>query len=140
MFKPWRDPKDLISGCQSYAEALKLCYNDIDMKEGIRYGEFQTEFRVRIENVFEAVQKIIKEREKGNNQTEDDEDDIPDDFEPKEAENAMADLRDAVEHDSLYIFQMLTTWCQILTLTNSEFLIALQPPYLTIKVFLCITL
>lgn len=71
MFYPWRDLTELKSGQSTYTEAFNLLKDQI--KDGLDYGEMQTEFLNNIERAFEMIEEKVGEIEK--NQKEDGEED-----------------------------------------------------------------
>jgi len=94
MFHPWRDLALLKSGQNTYTEAFNFLKDQI--KDGLDYGEMQTEFLNSIERAFEIIEEKVAEIERDRHEDhEDDGLENPLDFLPVEAVNAMEDFRNA---------------------------------------------
>lgn len=82
MFHPWRDLAILKSGQNTYTEAFNFLRDQI--KDGLDYGEMQTDFLNNIERAFEMIEKKVAEieRDRQENGHEDDGLENPLDFLP----------------------------------------------------------
>ncbi|CAG5027402.1 unnamed protein product [Parnassius apollo] len=93
MFHPWRDLAVLKSGQNTCTEAFNFLKDQI--KDGLDYGEMQTEFLNNIEKAFEKNEEKVAEIER-DRQGDDHKDnglENPLDFLPVETVNAMKDFR-----------------------------------------------
>ncbi|KAI5722606.1 hypothetical protein M8J76_010895 [Diaphorina citri] len=92
LFYPWRDLAELKAGKNTYTEAFDVLKQNI--RDGIDYGNLQSDFVHSIEKAFELIEAKISEIELVNDHVaEDDGLENPLDFEPVEAINAMDDFR-----------------------------------------------
>lgn len=66
MFKPWRNLAGLKAGQNTYTEAFNILKDNI--REGINYGELQTEFVNTIDKAFEMIESKISEIEEKDNE------------------------------------------------------------------------
>lgn len=100
MFYPWRDLAALKSGQNTYTEAFNFLKDKI--KDGLNYGDMQTEFLNNIEKAFEMIEKKVSEIVENRQEDDQENDGIenPLEFVPIEAQNAMEDFRNAKENVS----------------------------------------